>query len=61
MSKKGHHFVKIQDNVMSSCLGMGLMVPKMYVKFQNNTSKSIGNKWGGTKNLTKVGRRRPGE
>ena len=35
---------------MPSCLEMGMMVNKKYLKFQSNTSKGIGNKWGGTKN-----------
>ena len=49
--KKGHNFVKIQNRVISSCLKVGLVVTKKYLKFQNNNSKGIGNKWGGTKNL----------
>ena len=32
---------------------VGLMVTNNYIKFQRNTSKSIGNMWNGMKNLTK--------
>ena len=36
---------------MFSCLEVGLTVTNKYVKFQSNTSKGIGNKWGWYKKL----------
>ena len=45
---------KIHDRVMSSCLTVGMMVTKNYLKFQNYTSKGIGNKFGDMKNLTTI-------
>ena len=51
LKKKGHNFLRINDRVMSSCLEVGMMVANKFLKFQSNTSKGIGNKYGETKIL----------
>jgi hypothetical protein len=46
---------------MSTCLEVGMKVRNKYIQnFQSNTSKGIGNNWGGTKNLTKIQRWKKG-
>ena len=51
MSKKWYNFVKIHDIVTPSCPEVEMIVTSKCMKFQSNTSKGIGNKWSGTKNL----------
>ena len=45
MFKKGHKVVKINDRIMSTSKGVGIMATNKYIKFHSNTWKGIGNKW----------------